>query len=279
MVRPYYNYDYLKRRRAVRPSLHGGMTPVVRTLLIVNIIVFVLQVVFGNTFTMLFGLSNTAIAQGFIWQIFTYMFLHSTGYFLHLVANMLGLYLLGPEVERGMGSRHFLIMYFISGILGGVGWLALSGGGICIGASGAIMGMVASFAALYPRRRLAFILLPMYPVKAWIIALIFGGLELFLYLSRPDSSIAHTVHLAGGVAGCFYTLAVFRPQVLHAKWLAKWLRHHPGTGRKPPGPREMTPAELDRILDKISKHGMSALNKRERDMLESASSKSKRRRR
>lgn len=252
--------------------MNGGMTAVVKRILIANIAVFLLQLFLGGSFTRLFGLSH---GGGFLFtalRLFSYMFLHSPTLLFHLLANMFALYLLGPEVERGMGGRHFFIMYLLSGFLGGLGWLLLSAGGLCVGASGAIMGMVASFAALYPRRRLALIFLPMFPIKAWILALGFGLVELLLYLARPESTIAHTVHLAGGVAGCSYTLAVFRPKLLRSGWIADKLRGRRGGARQGGGGGPfIPPAELDRILDKISRAGMSSLTRRERKLLEDAS--------
>lgn len=272
MVRPYYNYERLEEKQPSPPALHGGMTPVVKRLLIANVAVFLLQIFLGRYFTNLFALSHGGGLLLTAVRLFTYMFLHSTGLMLHLAANMFALYLLGPEVERGMGGRHFFIMYMISGVLGGLGWLLLSDGGLCVGASGAIMGMVASFAALYPKQRLVLIFLPMFPVKAWVLALGFGVLELILYLANPGSTIAHGVHLAGGVAGCSYTIAVFRPNLFHTDRIARALRGKSAsrTGDEPAGPTIST-ADLDRILDKISKDGMNSLSARERRLLEQAS--------
>lgn len=270
-VRPYYQYEK-KQPQPPRRPLSGGITPVVKRILVANVIIFAIQLLLGDYFTLMFGLSHGGGLLLTAFRLFSYMFLHSPTLLLHLLTNMLALYLLGPEVERGMGGRHFLIMYLLSGFLGGLGWLLLSDGGLCVGASGAIMGMVASFAALYPRRRLVLILLPMFPIKAWILALGFGVLELLLYLARPGSTIAHTVHLAGGVAGCFYTLAVFRPGIFSGDWISKTLRARRGprpraTGDGPP----MEVRELDRILDKISREGMGSLTRRERKLLEDAS--------
>jgi membrane associated rhomboid family serine protease len=250
--------------------LNGGITPVVRKLLFANVIVFVAQLFVGDTFTAFFGLTRGALLSGYLWQLFTYMFLHSPFLLRHLIFNMMGLFFLGPEVERGMGGKHFLTMYLLSGVLGGVGWVLLSGDGLCVGASGALMGVFASFAVLYPKQRLSLIFLPMFTFNAWVLVLGFTLIELFLYLGRPDSTVAHTVHLAGGVAGCFYTLAVFRPNVLRMGWMSKRsgrvrTRSTAGNGST------MTTAELDGILEKISKDGMQSLTRHERALLNRAS--------
>jgi membrane associated rhomboid family serine protease len=275
MVRPYYNYDKLERKSSPPPVPGGRMTPVVRKLIWANIAVFVAQLLLGRGFTAGFALSEQGPLLATVLRLFTYMFLHSTGMILHIVTNMFALYMLGPEVERGMGRLHFTIMYLLSGVLGGLGWLMLSDGGLCVGASGAIMGLVVSFAVLYPRERLALIFLPMFPIKAWILVLGFALLELMMFTANPGSTIAHAVHLAGGVAGCFYTLAVFRPNILHTRALADKLR---GAGRSGCGRSRgagegptISEAELDRILDKISRQGMSALSPSERRALERAS--------
>lgn len=272
MVRPYYNYEKPDNPRPARRArrVGGRMTPVVRTLLIANIAVYVLQMIVGPRFTLQFGLSQAGGFATTLMQLMTYMFLHSPQHLFHIFTNMLGLYLLGPDVERGMGGGQFLTMYLISGFLGGVGWLLLGGGGLCIGASGAIMGVVASFAALYPKRHLVLIFFPFFPIKAWILVLGFAGLELLMYLSRPGSTIAHTVHLSGGIAGCFYTLAVFRPNILKTEWISRKLRPSTKTAGKRPKPT-MTPAELDGILDKISRDGLGSLSAHERKLLENAS--------
>ncbi len=272
MVRPYYNYEKPSSSgTSVRGKRIGGrLTRVVKILLIANISVYLLQLILGPRFTLQFGLSQGGGFITTLMRLFTYMFLHSPQHLFHIFTNMLGLYLLGSEVERGMGSRQFLTMYLISGFLGGVGWLLLGGGGLCIGASGAIMGVVASFAALYPKRHLVLIFFPFFPIKAWILVLAFAGLELLMYLSRPGSTIAHAVHLSGGIAGCFYTLAVFRPDIMKTGWLSRKLR----SKSKPGGTRSkttMTPAELDGILDKISRDGLSSLTAHERKLLENAS--------
>ncbi len=278
MVRPYYNYDRLRnsKPRMSDTQIGGRMTPVVKLLLFSNIVVYILQLSLGMGFTRSFGLSQQGGVVVTAMRLFTYMFLHSPDHLFHIFTNMLGLYLLGPDVERGMGSRQFFTMYLISGVLGGAGWLLLGGGGLCIGASGAIMGVVASFAALYPRRHLVLIFFPFFPIKAWILVLAFAGLELLMYLSRPGSTIAHTVHLSGGIAGCFYTLAVFRPNLLHTRWLAAKLRPKSKSAAGPASPT-MTPSELDSILDKISRDGISSLTAHERKLLENASRQHQRR--
>jgi len=110
------------------PLQSSGMTRAVRILLISTVAAYLLQLFFDGIthgrFTNLFGLSIPGLKRGYLWQFVTYLFVHGSP--AHILLNMLGLYFMGPETERAIGSRHFLILYFLSGILGGIGWLFIS---------------------------------------------------------------------------------------------------------------------------------------------------------
>ncbi len=261
------------------------LTGVVRVLLVVNLLVFILQWV-GNAQIIrllgpeaafaaerIFGLSR---ADFFLWQLVTYMFLH--GNLVHLMMNMLILYFLGTEVERVLGSRNFLWVYFVSGLLGGLGWLALAGPqDICIGASGAIFGLLGAFVALFPQRHitvLVFFILPI-TLRAWMLAAILAGLE-FLWMTQGTgrSGIAHSAHLAGLVAGYMFAYVAFRKGGLRIR-LVRSPRNPAGLKvlRREDAPREssaISPAAIDAILDKIAHEGMQSLTRKERALLEQA---------
>lgn len=267
--------------------LNGGMTPVVKGLLIANIAVFLLQILLPDWFLLLFGLTASAVKHGFVWQLFTYMFLHSTNQLFHIVFNLLVLFMIGPETERGLGSRHFLIVYLLSGLTGGLMWVLLGYDSPCIGASGAIYGMMGAFAALWPRREITLLLFFILPVtlRSWVLVC---GLALIEFVSSVSSaslsagtgSVAHLVHLFGLVAGVAYTyfllhrgFGFFRRRrnpalrVLDGGFPGG--RHRGFTGNAEP----IDPVEIDRLLDKIARHGMHSLTTRERALLEAASRK------
>jgi membrane associated rhomboid family serine protease len=274
MHRPYYNWDY--DRPTQPPPVPGTrLTPAVRGLLWTTIGMFVFQLLADRLsqggFSRAFGLSLPGLSSGRLWQLFTYMFLHDGRWWMHVAFNMMALSFLGPEVERRTGTRHFLVLYFLSGILGGLGWILLIPHGLCIGASGAVMGVVGSFAALFPNRRLMLIFFPFVTFKAWVLTLGILGIELLMLLGRPDSRIAHSVHLAGAVAGAVYVLTVFRRDLLQKLFRSRSSRP---ARRHPSGLRA---EELDAILDKISREGMGALTRREREALERASRENRRR--
>lgn len=251
----------------------GGarLTWAVRALLIAMGAAYVVQVLLGvvddGLFTRLFGLNLWRLRHGFVWQPVTYLFVH--GGLIHLLLNMLGLFFMGPETERAMGSRHFMILFFVSGILGGVGWLLISNASwpTCVGASGAIFGVIGAFTALFPNRPVTVLIFYVVPVtmRAWVMAMALGVMELaFLLGSGFDGGIAYAAHLAGGVAGYVYTAVLFRQS--GASWRSFVRAPRWGQG----SPAADSP-EIDRLLDKVSREGIGSLTARERRVLEKAS--------
>ena len=250
------------------------LPPVCAWLIKVNVavaLVFFLLPGLRNLETLL-ALSRAGLRHGYLWQPVTYMFLH--GGFTHLLFNMFTLYFLGPETERAMGSKHFLAMYLISGVLGGLGWLWLMPipWTECVGASGAIFGVLAAFATLYPRRQLTLLIFFIFPVTmmAWQLV---AGLALieFILANNDNSGVAHTAHLAGAFAGFLYIDQLFDNAHLRRLWarLRDYVAQRPHTPRAGPPPPDQ--AEVDRILDKISVQGIQSLTKAERQTLHRAS--------
>jgi membrane associated rhomboid family serine protease len=261
----------------------------VRVLLIVTVAVFIVQFIVDaqteGMFTLIFGLSRGGLLGGKPWQLLTYVFLH--GGLWHILINMLVLVIFGREMEFVLGTRRFLLLYLGGGVLAGIGWILISGSelALCIGASGAVFGVVGAFAAMFPRRPITLLLFFVFPVTttARTLALVVGCVA-FLSLFSGDRSIAHAAHLAGGIAGYLYG-----KQVLHLQrsgWAALgWgLRRYPRlsstyrsffrTEADSPEPDQAeapTKEEVDRVLDKVSTSGLSSLSARERDVLERAS--------
>lgn len=245
-----------------------GITSAVKLLLILNIAIFVLESVFRVPFSGLFALPAAWWKSLSYGQLFTYMFVH--GSFSHLLMNMMGLFFIGPAMERTLGSYRFFILYYMSGILGGLGWsLLASPGQYCVGASGAIMGILGAFAALYPNAQVVLIFLPFFPIKAWKLVLVFMLLEFYQTFVHPIfGGIANAAHLMGGIAGFAYAMSLKHPD-----FLASIKKGRAGTKPKAgpkPGSETLSKEEVDRILDKIGKEGMGALSHKEREMLKRA---------
>jgi membrane associated rhomboid family serine protease len=236
----------------------NGMTYGVQLLIILNAAAYVIQYFFGFPLSYYGALQANWWTTFSVWQLVTYQFIHQG--FWHLFSNMLGLYFLGPDTERTLGTNRFFSLYFLSGILGGLGWSLLSPYGSCIGASGSVFGILGAYAALYPKRELVLIIFPFMPIKAWLFVLLLGAYEFSHVLDGPGGHIANAAHLGGGIAGYIYATLTGRTDILHK------LKEKFGPKEKPPVSR----AEINRILDKAAQQGMQTLTKTERDILKRA---------
>lgn len=179
-----------------------SIPPVVKNLLIANALVFLAQFVFEQQGVLLeeWG-ALWPLHSGYfkIWQLITHMFMH--GGFMHIFFNMFGLYMFGRYLETYWGPKRFFQFYMICGILAGITQLLLSSGeGPAIGASGAVMGIFAAFAFLFPNVPLFLFFIPI-PIKAkWAIPGLMA-LDLFGAIAPQQDNIAHWAHLGGAVAG------------------------------------------------------------------------------
>lgn len=270
--------DYYRRGYA---NPFSGITPAVRVLLLATLGAYVLQLVLalaGLHLSVFFGLSLFGLRHGMIWQPVTYMFMHAEAMPLHVIFNMLILFFLGPETERAMGARTFVKLYLGAGVLGGIGWLVISGtwDAVCVGASGAVLGVLAAFATLYPHRRITLLLFFILPLtmQAWVMAVGLGVIELLFLLSGVQAgAVANAAHLAGGVAGFLYTRRfIHRSSEAPRPVQVRRGRPPPLTvlkGKRTPPPP--TREEIDRLLEKIAGQGMDSLTPAERKALEQAS--------
>lgn len=253
--------------------IHAGapdeMSDVVRVLLYANIGVFVMQALatpaVSRLLVEMLGLSTAGLRARAFWQPITYMFLH--GGTTHLLMNMLALYLIGPTTERGLGPRQFLLVYALSGILGGVGFLLMDPGGVCVGASGAVFGVFGAFVAMYPRERLSLLFLPFIHFEAWVFALVYMSIEVTRLVSGRGGNVAHSAHIAGAIAGFVYVRTLRQPGALRRRMPA-FRRRNPSSRQEP----EDTEA-IDRILDKVATEGLNSLSPRERRLLERSSTR------
>jgi membrane associated rhomboid family serine protease len=156
-------------------------------------------------------LTPSAVVHGAIWQLVTYLFLHSLTSFWHILFNMLTLWMFGSPVEETWGTRRFLQYYFVCGV----------GAGICvvvanmlvgdphqrvIGASGAIYGLLLAYGMLFPNQTVMFSFL--FPIKAKYMVMIFGGIA-FLSSFQGGSTVSNLAHLGGMVFGFIYMKTQF----------------------------------------------------------------------
>ncbi len=260
----------------MRPIFTSGfnsssrLTRGVAALLLLNASVFVLQIVLGSiaprAMEDFFALSSEGWIRHRLWQFFTYMFLHGNP--LHLLLNLLGLFLVGPELERACGTRSFLSLYVVSGVLGGVGWLALTypHTGFCVGASGAIFGVLGAYATLFPRTELTLLIFFVLPVTmpAWLLVLGLSLVQLMYLMSPASGGVAYAAHLGGAIAGAVYAYVALRgPRAMPSvAQMAQRVRERH---------QQREEAHIDAILEKITREGIHSLSARERELLTKAS--------
>jgi len=247
--------------------------PVVKTLVFINIGVFVLQIIFNDLdarelgrFSQIFGLSRDGMASGYLWQPLTYMFLH--GSFFHIFANMLIIWFAGRNLEQIIGPKNFLIVYFAGGLLGGVAQLATSTGTV-VGASAAGFAVLIAFTTILPELELTLLLFFILPIrmKAKYLAYAAFGISLLFVLFPPGDGIGHAAHLAGCVVGYLYARRLGHGRRSPIERIAIEKRAERARRENMP-PDEFISAEIDPILEKISLHGIHSLTRAERQILE-----------
>ena len=181
-----------------RPSQRT--TPVVLNLIIINALVFVAQMVFDSTWGLTNRMALYSYNSGLFepYQLVTHMFAH--GGFFHILFNMYALWMFGSVLERVWGPKRFLIFYLVCGLAAGLTQMFLVSGGAAIGASGAIMGLLAAFAYTFPNTQ--FYILPFpFPIKAKYMAAIYAAIDLFGGFSGSTDNVAHFAHLGGLAMG------------------------------------------------------------------------------
>jgi len=197
------------------------LTPYLKIIMIVCGAVWLLQVILsfakfsvaGRTFEQWFGVVPAEVVTGFVWQPLTYMFLHSPLDPLHLLLNLLFIWMFGGELERHWGSRAFLRYYLVCGVGAGVfitiwGFVVGTTGTTTIGASGALFGLIIAFGMIFAERTVLFMLI--FPMKARTMAMILFGITFFFTIRSSGSFISHAGHLGGALTGFLYLKRVWR---------------------------------------------------------------------
>lgn len=219
------------------------ITPVVKNLIIINVLMFLATMALGDSFRELMSGHYFSSGNFQIWQIVTHMFMH--GGFSHILFNMFGVFFFGVYLERHWGAQRFLTYYIICGLgafalhflivylqimqvesgltadqlayvaeKGFEHWqynrstgtelmdkLILLREQPVVGASGALFGLLIGFGLIFPNVRVM-LLFPPIPIKARVLALGYGAVELFMaFQNNPGDNVAHFAHLGGMLVG------------------------------------------------------------------------------
>jgi membrane associated rhomboid family serine protease len=270
----------------MRSSPSYRITPWVARFIIANAVVLLLMMTLFTSREVLQFLQFSPRAEAAFtrpWTFVSYMFVH--GGLLHLLGNMLMLFVFGTAVESRMGSRNFLLYYLFCGIGAAVFSLLLASFmpvGAFVGASGAVLGVAVAFAMYWPDAEIIVFPIPV-PIKARTLVIGLVTLDIIASQLWPNDGVAHLAHVGGALFGYLY----FRVQALSrrspgapARAVERVVmvqsgssepdRRTPVTPMRPRRRADADPvaAEVDRVLDKISEKGISSLTAAERRFLD-----------
>ncbi|MEK7368812.1 MAG: rhomboid family intramembrane serine protease [Planctomycetota bacterium] len=267
-------------------SFGNKWTRAIKILVFVNVGVFVLQLLFfsistqwsggrpvegigygyPDPFTKLFWFyPPDTFGHLWLWQLFSYTFLHSIYDPWHLIINMFALWMFGSDVERAVGTKRFLTLYFTAGVFSALLSTLLGSNSAILGASGAIFAVEVAFAMFFPE---ATIILFIFPIKAKHLVMIFAGMTALNCLMPSGGGIAYYAHLGGLLYGFLFVRYEPRLWDMVAVWQARQrereMRENVEIRRR-----------VDMILDKLNREGIGNLTKKELEFLQNASKKYK----
>lgn len=284
------NRDYY-RDSEWRPETNAHS--VLRWLIGLNVLVLLAQMVSSWQVTEWLSLTTQdTLPRWQLWRLVTYAFCHDTGNPLHLVFNMICVWFFGRVLLDRLGSREFLSFYLVSAVVAGLSFLALHAGflrerAFAVGASGAVMAIMALFAMWYPRQQV--LLMGLWPIEIrWLIAafVVFDTLPIWGAISGRGAGgdgVAHAAHLGGLLFGFAYQIFELRlSDWLSFRRVPTWWRNR----ERRQTVRLYTPDsdEIDDVLDpedlerkvddvlrKIHEQGEASLTSQERQILTDAS--------
>lgn len=250
------------------------------------------QIKAGKVVPSILPLSLEGLERGYVWQLITYQFLHAG--WLHLFLNGWVIYMFGRELEQLLGARKYLALLFSSGIVGGVlqmlvaliwpwyfgthvsnGHLYVS---TVVGASAAGYGLIAAFAAMFPRFEMQMLLLFVIPIniraKTFLIGSAVVALAGFAFPNDIMPGVAHAAHLGGMAMGWFFVRKILHSDAQLGGYFplteARSSERTPAKAPEEADDERFMESEVDPILDKISQRGIKSLTERERKILENA---------
>lgn len=176
--------------------------------------------------------------------LISHMFLH--GGWLHLLGNMLFLWIFGDNMEDELGHLRYLGFYLLCGL--GAGALQIAqepySDAPMVGASGAIAGVLGGYLLLFPKARVDVLFIfvvffRVFSIQAWIVLGVWFGLQLFNGMGATEDGVAYFAHIGGFIVGVVLTL----PGLLRRGGQAYWRRNH----GQPPHPEAVYPVKPTRI--------------------------------
>ena len=290
--------QYLSDEYERRGINMGGPRMMVTNLVLINVAIYVVDYLTAQRIAVAPGRSmlTSTIGEYFmlhgdilsapwtIWQFLSYGFLHDLNGISHLLFNMLGLWMLGREVELKYGRKLFLQFYLSTIVLSGLGWLlcemasqvTITPFGTVLGASGGVLGVITLYIFSFPKRTIY--LWAVLPVPAWVLGVMIGLGTIFA-TNDPAHPVAHSAHVAGiGCGLLFFYKGWQLGRLIPERFSLSALRRKPKFRIHDPDAKakqadEKMSTEVDQILEKISREGEASITARERRKLQDASRK------
>ena len=202
-------------------------------IIMANVLIFIATEFFNINYMGLplrawLGMVPSLVNKGYVWQFFTYMFVH--GSYMHLFFNMFALLMFGRMLEYYLGTKEFLLFYFVTGVLGGVisyvfyviqgvpeiffeggqaYYYAMQGTPvIVIGASGCVYALLFLCAVLFPTSRILFFFF--IPMRMPFAVMIYIAIEVFSQVFGLNEGVAHLIHLSSIAVAWLYVMIRFR---------------------------------------------------------------------
>ena len=279
---------YYRRDEGFAPEWSAVMT-----IIVANVALWVANLLAAGEFpiTSFLALKGDMFSRPWeCWQLITYGFAHNPMSPWHLVFNMVAMWFFGREVEYVIGRGRFLRFYFSAVVIAGLAWLLSmqlgnSQQAYLIGASGGVMAVMAVFIWFYPRQTV--LIWGILPVPAWALGILYFVSDV-QGAAGGGGNVAHVAHLGGAAFGLLYAWQGHNMSSLTEQFgetFSRWAASRRGMkiyrgdddrlDTEDEGSRQ---AEVDRILEKISRSGEASLTSQERDTLTRESRRIKQRR-
>lgn len=284
-----YDRDYVFRNSHGRGGGAGGISAN-KALILANAVVFVIQLMTtkpgANPLRGFGAFTTEAMVRGLeFWRVLTFQFLHAD--IMHILMNMIGLWVFGQFVEAYLGRARYLALYLTSGIAGAMFYMLLNAiaqvapPGLplliynsvttpLVGASAGVFGVVMAAAYVAPNQQLQLIFPPV-PVRVKTLAYVYLGLALFNLFFGGSNQGGDAAHVGGAIAG----FVLIRNSHLLRDFFDVF-----SDSRKPKrdakrakvqdAARAARDAEIDRVLAKVRNEGLSSLSSREKRVLQDA---------
>jgi membrane associated rhomboid family serine protease len=219
-----------------------------------------------------FGFSRSGLSYGCLWQPVTYLLIHHLGYPFDLCLTLVGLMLIGNEIEHIIGAKHFVLLFLVSGLVAGLVYISAVPGGLLLGAQPAVCGVVIGCTTILSEFQLTFPfrLRVRYKYIGWTLIL---GLLFYALLSRSaGATLTGLVNLTGGLIGWIYVRILGFGRPLPGEMALRRCMAERARAKRLPLHQYLA-VYVDPVLEKVHREGVRSLSRSEKRILHQARQK------